>query len=143
MSGTTADRAAPRESDISEEIAQAIGSRPDVRLWRNNVGAGLLVNPRSTALAMAAEFGIPVPRAAAFLRRQGRYQAFGVPGSADRQGLLSGGRFLAVEVKASTGQTPEQRNYQSVITLFGGLYVLARSVQDVQDALTQAGHPPP
>jgi hypothetical protein len=43
---------------------------------------------------------------------------------------------LEIEVKSEDGrQTEEQRNYQSMIERFGGVYVLARSVDDVTSAL--------
>jgi hypothetical protein len=46
-----------------------------------------------------------------------------------------------VEVKSPDGtQSEEQRNYQRMIERFGGLYVLARSVEDVHQSIAQAGH---
>jgi hypothetical protein len=80
-----------------------------MRLWRNNTGV--------------ARIGRRVVR-------------FGVPGQADLTGILPDGRRLEIEVKSADGrQTEEQRNYQSMIERFGGVYVLARSVDDVTSAL--------
>lgn len=65
-----------------------------------------------------------------------RVVRFGVPGQADLTGILPGGRRLEIEVKSPTGQqTPEQRNYQRMVERFGGVYVLARSVEDVWAAI--------
>jgi hypothetical protein len=61
---------------------------------------------------------------------------FGVPGQADISGLLSSGRRVEIEVKSATGrQSPQQRAFEAMISKFGGLYILARSVEDVELAL--------
>jgi hypothetical protein len=61
---------------------------------------------------------------------------FGVPGQADLTGILPGGLRLEIEVKSAGGrQTTEQQTYQRMIQRFGGMYVLARSAEDVQEAL--------
>lgn len=106
--------AAP-EREIQNAILRAFATRPDLRLWRANVG---------------------VARAGRRLVR------FGVPGQADLTGILPGGLRLEIEVKSAGGrQSPEQRDYQRLIERFGGVYVLARCVDDVARAL--APHLPP
>lgn len=114
-----------RESDIQADIIRAFGTRPDMRIWRANVGK--------------ATFG-------------GRSVQFGVPGQADLTGILPVevtcprcmelvvrlGVRLEIEVKSPTGrQSEEQQNYQAIIERFGGLYVLARSVGDVKEAIDE------
>ena len=55
-----------------------------------------------------------------------------VPGWPDIVGLLPNGRFFGIEVKSSTGrQSPEQKQTQIDIEANGGLYILARCIQDV------------
>lgn len=84
-----------------------------MRLWRSNVGV--------------ARVGKRVVR-------------FGVVGQADLTGILPGGVRLEIEVKSSTGQQrEEQRWYQETIERFGGVYVLARSVEDVWAKLGEYG----
>lgn len=103
-----------RERDIQNDILRAFGTRSWLRLWRANVGV--------------ARIGCRVVR-------------FGVPGQADLTGILPGGRRLEIEAKSPDGvQTQDQRNYQLMIERFGGLYVLARSVDDVRRALARAGY---
>ncbi len=98
-----------KEKHVQNEILRAFATRRDMRLWRNNTGV--------------ARIGRRVVR-------------FGVPGQADLTGILPDGRRLEIEVKSEDGrQTEEQRNYQSMIERFGGVYVLARSVDDVTSAL--------
>jgi hypothetical protein len=106
------------ETPLMKEILLQIGSRPDVRLWRNNVGA------------------------AKGRGKQGReyFVRFGLPGSADLSGLLANGRRLEVEVKRPKGgrHAEEQKSFGAMIERFGGLYVLARSVDDVERAVNTA-----
>lgn len=68
-----------------------------------------------------------------------RFVRFGHKGSADILGIMMGGRFLAIEVKTGRAvQTVEQQTYQRIVEMMGGLYVLARSVEDVAEALSPA-----
>jgi hypothetical protein len=97
------------ERQIQNLILLTFGTRHDCRVWRANCGV--------------ARIGPRVVR-------------FGVPGQADLTGILPGGLRLEIEVKTTTGrQTPEQRAYQRIIERFGGVYVLARSVDDVWAAI--------
>jgi len=91
----------------------ALGSRPDCRVWRNNTGK------------------LP--------DRFGRWISFGLKGSADILGILRGGRFLAIETKTPAGRLrPEQIAFRTMIVGHGGLYVLARSVEDAVNAVEAA-----
>jgi len=97
------------EKQIQNAILRAFGTDPQLRLWRANVGV--------------ARMGHRVVR-------------FGVPGQADLTGILPGGLRLEIEVKSANGrQSTEQRAFQRMIERFGGLYILARSVEDVRRAL--------
>jgi hypothetical protein len=98
------------ENPIQQAILAAIGTRPDLRAWRNNSGALKDVN--------------------------GRLVRFGLTGSADILGIMVGGRFLAIEVKApGEDLSPQQRKFRETILMFGGLHVVARSVEDAIKAL--------
>jgi hypothetical protein len=100
------------ERQLQQAILRVFGTRADLRLWRANVGV--------------ARIGRRVVR-------------FGVPGQADITGILPNGRRLEIEVKAPDGrQSEDQRNFQRMIERFGGLYVLARSVEDVAKAICGA-----
>lgn len=106
-----------RERDIQTAILAAIGSRPDVRLWRANTGVA-----------------IPLAHACPLCR--GRGVRFGVVGQADLSGIVRGGRRLEVEVKSPTGRPSEQQvRFGNMIRSKGGIYVVARSVEDVERAI--------
>lgn len=63
---------------------------------------------------------------------------FGLPGSGDILGLLPDGRFLSVECKSKTGkQSDVQKCFQENIEQNNGVYVLAYSVKDLEEALNQ------
>ena len=68
-----------------------------------------------------------------------RFVRFGTPGAPDIMGILppaDGGRFLGIECKVGKNkQTPAQHAWAFQCERSGGLYVLARSVDDVHDAL--------
>ncbi len=86
-----------------------------MRLWRANVGVAHIGGPRSAG---------------------GRVVRFGLPGQADLTGILPCGVRLEIEVKRpGCPQTCEQRAFQRMIEHFGGVYVLARSVEDVRQAI--------
>ena len=65
----------------------------------------------------------------------------GTPGSPDIIGIMPGGRFIGVECKKPLGprggengssQSPEQKAWQDECERVGGLYILARSIDDVE-----------
>ena len=69
---------------------------------------------------------------------EGRFVRYGHVGSADILGLLPDGRFLAVECKTPAGtQSRPQKVFQQIIRRNGGMYVLARSVADLERAIVQ------
>lgn len=69
-----------------------------------------------------------------------RFVAFGLPGSADLTGILPGGRRLEIEVKRPRErQTSQQLLFQDMIEKYGGLYILAKSVEDVKKKIEALG----
>lgn len=103
------------ESHLVHSILEEFGALPSLRIWRANV-----IVART---------------------QQGRVIRAGVVGQADISGImLPGGRRLEIECKSPTGkQRDAQRHWQAMIEKFGGLYVLARSTDDVRVALERAG----
>lgn len=103
------------ESMIQQRILLALGAHPACRIFRMNTGA------------------LPDPRT-------GRLIRFGIPGMADILGILRpSGRFLAIEVKSAIGrQSTQQVAFQRMVESCGGLYVLARSVDDAVQAVQHA-----
>jgi hypothetical protein len=73
--------------------------------------------------------------------RPGQFLRFGKVGSSDIFGVLSDGRFLAVECKASTGRlTPEQKIFLEKIRGLGGVAVVVKSWKELDQALLEAGY---
>jgi hypothetical protein len=102
------------ESSLLYAVLNAWGAHPRLRLWRQNTGAATL---------------------------NGRLVRFGTPGAADVQGIIRPtGRFLAIETKApGKKQSEEQVKWQRMVEEHGGLYVLARSLEEVDEALAKEG----
>jgi hypothetical protein len=62
----------------------------------------------------------------------GRFLRFGKTGMSDIIGILPGGKFLAIEVKnGKNSLTEKQRQFLQLICSFGGVGIVARSVEDV------------
>jgi len=101
------------EAQLVADILHAFAGHPAVRIWRNNTGAARAVG--------------------------GRVIRFGLLGQGDLSGLvMPTGRRLEIECKSPDGrQRPEQKRFQAMIERFGGLYVLARSVEDVNQAIAK------
>lgn len=108
-----ADASRARESDIQAAILRFLATVPGLRAWRSNSGAAM--------------------------GRRGLVR-FGVAGQGDISGLLESGRRLEIEVKTPKGrQSEQQRLFGAMISKFGGLYILARSVDDVRNAFVREG----
>lgn len=100
------------EKQIQNEILRVLGSCPDVRLWRANTGV--------------ATFG-------------DRRVAYGLKGSADLTGILQGGRRIDIEVKGPGGRlSKEQVAFGDTMTRMGGVYCVARCVEDAVRAVEGA-----
>lgn len=106
------------ETDLQQRIRLALGTHPELRIFRNQVGS------------------LPDPRT-------GRLVQFGLArGSADLIGWrtivvtpeMVGRRlavFTSIEVKTPTGRlTPAQHNWQAAVRSAGGIAGVARSVTD-------------
>ena len=113
------------EAQLLHDVLKAWGAHPRLRIWRVNTGVGWFANG---APARKADPGAYCVR-------------FGVPGQADVSGLiLPDGQRLEIETKARNGrQSDEQKRWQRIIESFGGIYVLARSVADVDARLAALG----
>jgi hypothetical protein len=109
------------ETTIQQQIRLALGTRSDLRLFRNNTGT------------------LPDPRT-------GRPVQFGLAkGSADLIGLrtvtitpdMVGQQvavFTSIEVKTKSGRaTPAQQNWLHMVRRAGGIAGIARSVRDANE----------
>lgn len=68
-----------------------------------------------------------------------RFIRYAFKGCSDILGQVQDGRFLAIEVKTRTGKaTKEQAAFINMVRQNSGISVLARSVDDVQQALNNA-----
>jgi hypothetical protein len=124
MQGSAHDHVANAETTLQQQIRLALGTRPDARIFRNQVGS------------------LPDPRT-------GRLVTFGLArGSADLIGWRTvtigpehiGQRlavFTSIEVKTPTGRVrPEQQAWLGVVQDAGGFAGIARSVPDALQIVT-------
>ena len=119
------------ETTLQQQIRLAVGTNPEARIFRNQVGS------------------LPDPRT-------GRLVTFGLArGSADLIGwrtitvtqAMVGTRlaiFTSIEVKVPTGRVrPEQQAWLEAVHQAGGIAVIARSVPDAELALSPTCQPIP
>jgi hypothetical protein len=102
-------KAPHKESYVKSKILMDLGAHPDLMLFNNPTGTFFTAN--GTAIRINR------------------------PGAADVIGIWRrpwGGQAIAIEVKTETGrQSPDQKIWQSAWERAGGIYVLARSTEDV------------
>ena len=110
------------ERDILAECLRWLGSRPWAIVWRNNTG----------------DFVTPDGR---------RIVSAGLPGSPDLIGFLSPiapdtrAAFVGVECKTRTGRLREQQKaFRGAAERRGALYLVARSLDDLQAQLAALGY---
>ena len=119
------------EAELLARIHLELGGRPDMRLFRNNIGKAWV----GSGKAVRSGGGVFLPH--------GRQYQFGLPpGSSDLIGLRAVtvtpemvgqtvGLFAAVEVKSETGRLRrEQQAFLATVQRFGGLAGVARSVDE-------------
>jgi len=124
------------ERKIQATILAALGSRPDIRLFRNAVGHGYHGDAR---LKHEPDGSLTV------VIRKARRVSYGLaPGSCDLIGVrrvlitpdMVGqhiAQFLGIECKSASGRsTVEQKDFRAMLERFGGISILARSLDDVE-----------
>ncbi len=119
------------EQLILNQILRAFGTRPTMRLWRQNTGVAV---PYSTCQAALTRLRIGDASGAAMILQNARPITFGLPGQADLTGIYRGLR-LEIEVKDKTKQSDKQRHFAEMILKQGGVYILAHSVTEVEEGL--------
>lgn len=120
------------EKELQNDIMRKWSTRTDMRLWRQNVGVAVPLTyiKRLMALLAIGKWKAAVNYASIMPRNQ-----YGIPGMADLSGIIRG-RRLEIEVKGQKGkQAEEQINWQTQIERFGGIYILAYSIEDVDTVL--------
>lgn len=98
------------ETTIMRDILIALSQIPGALFWRVNVGVAKTPD--------------------------GRTMRYGLPGQADISGIVRG-RHVEVEIKTPTGrQSMQQRRWQTAVERAGGVYLVARSVDEAVSALS-------
>lgn len=102
---------AARHEKLVADILLALGSRPDIRCWRTQVG-------RYRYLYHAGIVTV------------------GPEGVGDIEGILKRGRYFTVECKVGRDtQRDTQLAFERMVIKMGGLYVIARSVQEAVEGV--------
>lgn len=114
---------AASETQLQQEIRLALGTRPDLRLYRNNCGS--LPDPRT---GRPVQFGLA--RGSADLIG---WRTITVTPEMVGQQLAV---FTSIEIKVPNGRVrPEQHAWQRTVSAAGGIAGIARSIQDANEIL--------
>lgn len=106
------------EAEIQSAIWLAVGSRPDVRLWRNNVGIATFSG------GQRVKYGLANPGGSDLIG----FRKIVVPPEAVGQTLAV---FTAIEIKTTVGRvSDEQKAFIRAVQQFGGFAGVARSVDE-------------
>lgn len=72
------------------------------------------------------------------IKANDRYQAYGLPGSADILGIQPNtGRFLALEIKTGNAkQNKQQLAFEKAVLKRNGIYKIIRSLEDINEFIT-------
>lgn len=101
------------EAVIQQKIRLALGLRDDIFMFRINVGVFRPLHGDQRRAIRSAPDGTP-----------------------DLLGVMTPGKAFAIEVKTARGQQRDmQKNWQKAWEKRGGIYILARSVEDVYKGL--------
>ena len=122
------------EKNLQTQILNQLGSRTDIRLFRNTSGHGV----QGTIIDVG-------DRAGDIYVKNARRVTWGLcKGSSDLIGIkkvkitpeMVGqeiGQFVSIEVKAAKGRlTDEQKAWLAMVESFGGLAVVVRAVGDIE-----------
>jgi len=116
------------EKQIQTEILNNLGSRSDVRLFRNNVGVMVDSNrPLRFGLCNGSSDLIGIQK---------------IVITPDMVGHTIG-RFVSIECKSAKGRaSKEQKRWIDMVNRFGGKAFIARSVEEANSLIEQSGHKP-
>ena len=125
------------ESTLLARIRLAVGARPDFLVTRINTGVFDVTTARGTkGKVRSAPTGFPDLIGTQLRRvvaREVREHTFG---RHERDYWHIYGQSIAVETKSVKGVlSTAQKNWRAAFEAMGGVYILARSVEDVTDAL--------
>lgn len=126
-----------RESKILADVRIAIGSRRDIFAWRCNTGVFAPLHGKKNRVIRSAPNGTPdiigsqlQHLVATDIVQPNSFQPL------ERKYHYVYGQAFAIETKTLRGkQRPEQIAWQKAFEASGGLYILARDVEDVIAAL--------
>lgn len=124
------------ESNLRDEILRLWGARPDLMLWRNNVGVGRGLSNAQSIIKFGLVGSADIM---GVWRRTHTIKTVTNPNSFtpyEREFTATHGHALAIETKTKKGRlTVEQCRFQVAWEAAGGVYILARELEDVSDVL--------
>jgi hypothetical protein len=126
-------------NDLTKQILLALPKQFPCRVWRRNVGGGYPVTVIAHIRSLLQSSNLK--EALALLGRT-RVVHYGLPGESDIDGVIrinGYGVRLAIEVKVARDKLRgDQWSYGRMIETFGGIFLVARSVEEAVEGLRAA-----
>lgn len=125
------------ENRIQSEVLRAIGSLPNVRVFRNQVGVGWLGriiehNPKTQTVVLGNAYRVSMGLHVGSADLIGWRERIITP--ADVGGSLA--QFLSVEIKGPRGVTSgEQKTWMQQVNEWGGIAFVTKSAEDATSIL--------
>lgn len=95
---------------LVNKILETFGADKRLRIWKQNTGGGILMS--------------------------GQFVQFGIEGGADISGIGRDGKRLEIEIKTGKAkQNKTQVAFSKMIALYGGHYIVCRSLSDMSEWL--------
>lgn len=125
------------ESSVQNQVLKALGSRPDVRVFRNQVGFGFsgnVVNNSGGTVVLSNARPVSMGLGVGSADLVGWRTVTITPDMVGKKVAV----FLSVEVKSKTGRaTAAQTNWAEQVRRFGGLSMIVRSASEAVSGLEQ------
>lgn len=120
--------AAGREAPLLHAVRTEFGCGENFRLLRSNTGVAKYCSRCESIHRKESHPSYRIVR-------------FGIPGAPDASGILAPlGRVIAIETKSDDGTLDEeQANYHAMITKYGGLVCVVRSIEEAREWMKGVG----
>lgn len=128
------------ESDTLKKIMLKLGTKPWLKIWRNNTGQawnGVRVSLKKGSRVVDSMGRVLVVENDDILIRRAHPVNFGLKGSGDIAGIIAPkGTVIYIETKYGRyKQTEQQKLFAKMIESMGGFYIVARDPEMVEQQI--------
>ena len=128
------------ESDILKKVMLSLGTKHWIKLWRNNTGSawqGQRYNLKRGLKLTTTSGKSFITETGDILLRHAHPVKFGLIGSGDIAGIIyPNGKTIYIETKyGKYKQTTYQKNFEKMIKAMGGIYIVVKDPDNVEQQI--------